>query len=223
MKTLLAAFVLLSAALSFGQSPQIASFTVTDHQTTCTYVVGVTTTPCSIGSGMFLTISGSNFGTLPEGVSLCDCPFTTLRRWSDTEISSIVNSVAPLQSVSVELPTGAWSNAVPYTALAPIITRIEVGTCIYQEGQSKRQCVVVPGAQITIRGKYFGPGIGQVGTCDCAGATIDSWNPDWSFNPSPTDNTVVATAVTAICGSFITLQANTMWSNPVPYTTCGSN
>ncbi len=232
---LVMALVLLSAAciLAFGQSsevslpaapsPAITSFTVADRETTCAYTVGISTTPCAIGPGMFLIITGSNFGAAAGGVSLCDCPFFSLRRWSPVEISGIVDSVAPGSSLALELPGGGWSNAIPYTALAPVITRIDVGTCSYVPNQSRHQFVVVPGTQITIHGRYFGPGTGQVATCDCANATIESWDPDWTAKPSPANNIVVVTAVQAICGSMIGLQANTMWSNLVPYTTCGSN
>jgi hypothetical protein len=171
---------------------------------------------------MTLTLFGKNFGAAGGGVDLCDCNFATTNDWKQTSIVVTVNWVAPNSAISVETPGGAWSNAIPYLALPPVITRVDVGSCSYVPNESRKQCVITPGARVTIHGRYFGKGVGEVATCDCPNnATIQSWNPDWATNPSSLANTIIVTVVDAICGSTVAVRADEMWSNSVPYTTCG--
>jgi hypothetical protein len=217
---LVAFWVAVSGIAAIGQTPTIASVRVAE--TGCVYNVGANSAPCSIGPGMTLTINGNNFGQEAGGVGLCDCNFSTAVRWKPTRVIVTVDWVAPKSAIALETPGGAWSNTVPYIALPPVITRVDVGSCSYVPNESRKQCVLTTGAQVTIHGRYFGKGIGEVATCDCKdNATIDSWNADWSTHPSPAGNTIVVTAIEAICGSTIVVRANEMWSNAVPYTTCG--
>jgi hypothetical protein len=211
-----------AAALAAGQTPTITSIQVVS--TGCEFTAGLPpnapNTPCSIGPGMVLQVIGQNFGQRAFGVGLCDCPDATIIRWTPTEISVTVDEVTPQSVIQVEAYGGDYSNTVPYVALAPVITRIEVGTCSFTPNVSRKQCAITPGTTVTIHGNYFGRYAGQVATCDCAGATIDTWNPNWTSNPRQFDNTIVITALQAICGSAVLVEAGYMWSNPVPYTTC---
>ena len=188
-------------------------------ETGCSYTVGRSTTQCSLAPGMTLIITGKNLGQ-PGIVKLCDCGPAQIQTWTASKIVAQVEYVTPNAAVAVETITGAWSNSVPYVALAPVITSIDVGTCTFVANQSTKQCVILPGAEITIHGKYFGRG-GQVATCDCASATIISWDPDWTTHASPYNDTIVATATDAVCGSSVSVEVMGVWSNPVPYTTCG--
>lgn len=208
---------LVSTALS--QSPKITTITV--RNTGCIYTVGTSTTPCEIGPGMILTVEGSNFGEEGGGVDLCDCNFITTVSWTSTRVTGTVNWVAPNSILNLETAGGAWSNALPYTALGTVIEYIRVGNCTYVPNKSGKQCVITPGTQVTIYGRYFGPGPGQVATCDCQNATIDSWDPYWATDPTPQNNKIVATAVDAVCGSTLAVSIDGMLSNTVPYTTCG--
>ena len=210
---------LASAALS--QSPTITSIEI--KQSGCIYTVGTSTTPCEIGPGMTLTVKGRNFGAAGGGVGLCDCPDFTNLKWTSTRVSGTVDWVAPNSTIMLETAGGSYSNVLPYTALAPVIEHIQVGTCTYVPGYSFKQCVVTPGTDVTLYGSYFGPGPGEVATCDCTAATIDSWDQDWATNPSPTHNKIVVTTVDAVCGSTIEVRTGSggIWSNAVPYTTCG--
>jgi hypothetical protein len=215
MKTFLLALALcLSVASASGQV--ISSVRVANSG--CVYTVGLSTAPCPIGPGMVLDVYGSGFGSLGGGVALCDCPDMTISKWSDTAVTGIVGSVTVGTPIVLETFGGTYSNAVPYDALAPQITEIDVGTCSYTPNRSKNLCDVFAGQSITIHGKYFGPPQGQVSTCDCAAATVQSWDPGWPVNASPNDNTIVATANTVSDGSSIIVEAGYMWSNPVPYT-----
>jgi hypothetical protein len=208
-----------TTSLTFGQSPTITSIEV--QETKCIYIPGGQTSPCSIGPGMTLLIKGTNFGEAGGVVSLCDCNLAIVNRWKNDSINTTISFVAPNSVLSIETFGGAYSNVLPYTPLAPVIDRLDVGDCTYIPGESKHLCTVVPGAQITIKGKYFGQGPGEVATCDCSNATVLTWDPDWLVNPTPTGNTIVATVVDAECGSTVSLLLNGMWSNAVPYTTCG--
>lgn len=207
---------------AYGQSPTITSVTVPG--TNCVYVVGaIDAKPCSIGAGMAIVISGQNFGDAAESVSTCDCPDTAIERWTSSRIIVMANIVNPGSAIAVEHAGGGWSNSVPYTALAPVITRIDVGTCTYYPNISRKLCAITPGVQVTIHGRFFGYPAGQVSLCDCGSEpTIDSWNPNWKTNPHPYGNTVVVSAIEVVCGSSVTVQSGGMWSNPVPYTTCGN-
>jgi hypothetical protein len=134
-----------------------------------------------------------------------------------------VNAATPNTSLMLETVGGAFSNGVPYNALAPLITSIVVGTCTYVPNQSPFLCMITPGTQVTINGSYFGPptGGGSVITCDCGvPPTTISWNPNWSTSPSPYNNQIVITANQAVCGSTVAILFDTMWSNYVPYTAC---
>lgn len=223
----LASFCVFSAAVSAqAQAPIITSI----HVEGCAYP-NLTMTPCPIGPGMTITIKGQNF-TSGGNINLCDCPNSTVERWTSTEVVAMVDivdsrvfalrGVLLRSAVWLETAGGADSNTVPYKALAPVITRIEVGTCSYTPNQTRNLCPINPGTQFTIVGKYFGRYAVQVATCDCASATINSWNPNWLTAPATSANTIVATAVDAVCGSSIAVQAGGVWSNPVPYTTCGN-
>jgi hypothetical protein len=209
------------ASATLGQSPTITSFTVKDAA--CTYTVGVSTKQCSIGPGMTLIVKGSNFDTPGGSINLCDCPSPTIVQWTSTKITATVNVVSSNANLRVETVGGEFSNAIPYTALAPLITSIVVGSCTYIPNQSPALCLITPGTQITINGSYFGPsttyGI-QVTTCDCATSTINSWDPNWLTSPSPYNNQIVVTANQAHCGSTLAVFTGTIWSNYVPYTAC---
>jgi len=204
----------------YGQSPTITSITV--PSTKCVYVVGAADAkPCSIGPGMGFVISGQNFGDAAESVSVCDCVDATIERWTSTRIVVMPNVVNPSSLIRVERAGGYWSNSVPYVALAPVISRIDVGTCTYYPNISRKLCAITPGAQVTIHGRFFGSAPGQVSLCDCANnAAVDSWNPNWATDPTPYRNTIVVTAVEVVCGSSVAVESGGMWSNPVPYTTC---
>jgi len=211
----------LAAAVAAGQTPTITGIQV--QNTGCTFTAGSMGQPCVVGPGMLLVINGQNFGQAAGGVSLCDCPFTTTNRWTPTRISVTVDEVVLQGNIMIEAATGAYSNSVLYAGLAPVITRIEVNGCSFVPNVSRKQCVITPGAQVTVYGSYFGRYAGQVSLCDCqSNATIDSWNPNWVTDPQLHGNIIVVTAVDAVCGGSVEVQASGMWSNPVPYTTCGS-
>ncbi len=216
---LLASMPLWLASTARCQLPTITSIMVGD--TGCSYTVSTSTTPCEIGPGMIVTVIGSNFGDAAGGVDLCDCPFFTTIRWTSTKVTGTVGQIAPASSLFIETAGGEYSNAVPYTALGPVIESIKVGNCTYVPNKSVKQCVVTPGTHVTINGKYFGGGPGEVATCDCANATIDSWDPDWATDPSPNHDTIVVTPVDTESGSTISVLVDGMWSNAIPYTTCG--
>ena len=136
---LLAAFCLvgisMSSAAALGQTapPVITSIHL---QNGCDYP-NANMTPCPIGPGMTITITGQNF-TSGGNINLCDCANSTVERWTSTKVIAMVDIVDPgafflrgvlSQSVVwLETGGGAYSNTVPYTALAPVITRIEVGS-----------------------------------------------------------------------------------------------
>lgn len=209
------------ASTALAQSPTITSVTVKD--TGCTYTVGVSTRLCSIAPGMTLIVKGSNFGPPAGSISLCDCLTATNVKWTSTRVTATVNNVTPNASLALETVGGAWSNALPYTALGPVITSIVVGNCTYIPSQTPTLCLITPGTQITINGSYFGPQsiYSIVRTCNsCAGATINSWNPNWLTSPSPYNNQIVATVQQAVCGSTVAVLADLLWSNYVPYTAC---
>jgi hypothetical protein len=216
--SLIGACLISAAALGQTPAPVITSIHVDN---TCDFSVSDSQTPCPIGPGMTLIITGENFGG-DGNVGLCDCPTTTVERWTPTGIIAMVDMVTPASAIMVETAGGAFSNAVPYTAIAPVIRRIDAGKCTYIPGVTRHLCQITPGTQFTIVGDFFGRFVGgQVATCDCANATVDIWNPDWLVNPHTQNNRIVATAVDAECGSSVVVQAGGMWSNPVPYTTCG--
>jgi hypothetical protein len=208
----------LTAPFADAQGPTITSIQLDGNG--CEFSAGSTGQPCSIGPGMVLQVYGQNFGPAGGGVGLCDCPDSTTLRWTDTHITVTVDTVTPQSVIKVETQGGGYSNTVPYVALAPVITGIQVGTCRYIPNVTHQQCAVTAGASVTILGNYFGRYPEQVATCNCTAATIDSWNPNWLTDPKQFDNAIVITPVDAVCGSSIVVQAGSMWSNPVPYTTC---
>jgi hypothetical protein len=213
------------AATMLAQSPAITAVTVKDTAkgTSCNYTVGTTTKPCSIAPGMTVIVKGTNFGPPGGVVTLCDCLTATTVTWAPTHVTATVNNVTPNASITLETVGGGFSNAVPYTALGPVITSIVVGSCTYIPDQTPNLCLFTPGTQVTINGSYFGPTsfTTQVRTCDCADeATIVSWSPIWSSSPSPYNNQVVVTANQAVCGSTIAIFASELWSNFIPYTAC---
>ena len=219
--TLLFVFSMWLASFALAQSPTITGIGVKD--TGCFYKVGITKKPCNLAPGMTLNINGTNFGPPGGSIILCNCPSATVLKWSPTKVTAIVNAEMPNFSVVLETIGGAFSNSVPYAALAPAITSIVVGDCTYTPGQSPSLCRIAPGMQFTISGSYFGPQTiySQVTTCtSCGVATINSWNPDWLTKPSPYNNQIVATANAAICGSTVAILVNSMWSSYIPYTVC---
>jgi hypothetical protein len=217
----LATIVLLFLGSIGTASAQMASITSILVQTTgC--VMAPTLKPCDVGPGMTLEISGDNFGADAGNVSLCDCPNTQITYWTPTRIDVTVDEVTPKSIIIVETKGGDYSNGLAYTALPPVIQQIDVGTCSYVPNWSRKQCAITAGTRVTIRGSYFGRYAGEVGTCDCANAIVESWDPNWLTDPSTSDNTIVITAVDAVCGSSITVEVGGMTSNPVPYTTCAS-
>jgi hypothetical protein len=215
---LVASIPLWLASAAQCQLPTITSINV---DTGCIYIVGVSKTPCEIGPGMVVTVNGNSFGEIGGGIDLCDCPFLTTITWAPTKITGLVGQIAPDSTIYVETAGGSYSNSLPYAALGPVIESIESGKCTYLPNKSVKQCVIAPGTQITIKGRNFGGGPGEVGTCDCESAVIDSWDPDWAINPSPTHDTIVATAVDTEPGSTISVFINGILSNAIPYTTCG--
>jgi hypothetical protein len=210
----------LAAPFAGAQAPTITSIQLDGNG--CQFSAGSTAQPCNIGPGMVLTVNGQNFGPAGGGVGLCDCPDSTTIRWTPTQITVTVDVVGPHSVIQVENQGGYYSNTVPYVALAPVITGIEVGACHYTPNVSHEQCAVTVGASVTIEGNYFGRYPGQVSTCECTAASIDSWNPNWLTNPRQFDNAIMMTPVEAVCGSSIVVEADGMWSNPVPYTTCAA-
>jgi hypothetical protein len=221
--------VLLYTITAVSQTPSITSYSANG----CTYTVGVSQTPCPIGPGTTLVVNGTNF-TSGGNVGTCDCPsiIVPTGKWTNTRVTGFVYSVYPNPSsgsVGIQLETvgGAFSNAVPYTPLAAQITKVVVGSCTYIPNVSTQQCVITPGTPFTIYGSYFGAGPltsgPQVTLCDCSNPTIQSWDPGWTSNPSPTGNVVTATAVNAVCGNSIVVWAenfSVLQSNSIPYTTC---
>jgi len=208
------------ASTTLAQSPTITSVTVKD--TACTYKVGSSTRQCSIGPGMTLIVKGINFGPPGGNITLCNCPGTTIVQWTSTRVTTTVNAVTPNASLALETGGGAFSNAIPYTPLGPVITSIVVGNCTYIPNQTPTLCLITPGTQVTINGSYFGPMSpnNQARTCDCAAATINSWDPNWLTSPSPYNNQIVITATQAVCGSTVAVLPGVVWSNYVPYTAC---
>jgi hypothetical protein len=217
-------------AAATAQTPTITSYSANG----CTYTVGVSRTPCSMGPGTTLVVRGTNFGTTPGNVGTCDCSSIVVPSgdWTNTQVTGYVYSVAVNPSggsVGIQLETagGAFSNAVVYTPLAAQITKLTAGSCTYIPNVSTQQCVITAGTQFTIYGSYFGAGPltsgPQISMCDCNNPTIQSWDPGWPSNPTPTGNVITATAVAAVCGNSIVVWAesfNTLGSNPIPYTTC---
>jgi hypothetical protein len=208
------------ASTAVAQSPTVTSVTVKD--TACTYTVGVSAKQCSIGPGMTLIVKGSNFGTSGGGITLCDCTAATIVQWKPTRVTATVNFVTPNATLALETIGGSWSNAVPYTALGPVITSIVVGNCTYIPNQTPTLCLITPGTEVTINGSYFGPAspYNEVRTCDCDAATINSWNPNWLTSPSPYNNQIVATVQQAVCGNTVAVFSDSIWSNYIPYTAC---
>jgi hypothetical protein len=208
------------ASTMLAQSPAITNVTVKD--TACTYKVGGSALQCSIGPGMAIIVKGSNFGTSAGVISFCDCPAPTIVQWTSTRVTATVNTVTPNASLVLETNGGAFSNAIPYTPLGPVITSIVVGNCTYIPNQTPTLCLITPGTQITINGSYFGPisPNNQAATCDCAAPTINSWDPDWSTSPSPYNSQIVITATQAVCGSTVAVLTGVLWSNYIPYTAC---
>jgi len=206
-----------------AQTPVINSITV--KNTGCTYTPGISTQPCDIAPGMVVVINGANFGSVPGLVDLTDGPASMNKQWTPTEVVVRVDWIGAGGGIVMELPGGQWSNWVPYNALAPVITRIEDGSCSYVPNVSSSQCAIAPGDTVTIYGNYFGPGWPgggdnngeQVGSCECNDATWISWDPDWGTNSSPKGNKIVAVINQTAPGASITVQSNYMWSNPVPY------
>jgi hypothetical protein len=218
---LLVAFLTWLASFALAQSPTITSIGVKD--TGCYYKVGASTKLCNIAPGMTLNVNGTNFGPPGGSIILCGCPTATIVKWSSTRVTAIVNAAVPASTISLETLGGAFSNSLPYNALAPVITSIAVGNCTYIPNQSPTLCQITPGTQFTINGSYFGPETiySQVRTCDsCGVATINSWNPDWLTKPSPYNNQIVATANVAFCGSTVVILVNSMLSSYIPYTAC---
>lgn len=225
-----AAFVWLGSSAS-AQTPAISSISVKG----CTYTVGVSKTTCAVAPGMTLVINGTNFGSSGGTVNTCDCPqiIVPSGKWTNTKITGFVYQVHPNWSAGIQVETsgGTFSaaGAVPYTALAAVITSLKVGSCTYIPGVSATQCLINPGTEFTITGNYFGPGPltsgPQIAMCDCTNATINSWDPGWVSNPAATGNEIVAIAVAAECGNSIVVFAQDTTapgSNPVPYTTCSN-
>ena len=208
----------LAGTLAEGQAPIITNIQIAGGG--CAFTAGSDAPPCSIGPGMVLEVFGQNFSETPFGVGLCDCPNATILRWTPTKITVTVDEVNPESVIRVENWGGAYSNAIPYVALPPVITAIEVGQCTFVPNKSRNLCDITPGTQVTIHGNYFGRYPGQVATCDCPAATINSWNPDWATDPKQFNNTIVATAVEAAPGDSVLVDAGYVWSNAVPYTTC---
>lgn len=165
---------------ALAQLPTITSYSANG----CTYTVGLSRTPCSIGPGTKLAVRGKNFGNAGGIVNTCDCPevIVPLGNWTDTKIVGYVYSVYPNPTpgsagIQVENTGGGRSAAVPYAPLAAHISRITVGSCTYIAGISKHQCVITPGTQFTLYGSYFGAGANsgpQVTMCDCPNPTIES-------------------------------------------------
>lgn len=224
-------FSLFACHAAFAQAPTITSYSVGG----CTYTVGVSQTPCSMGPGSLLTVSGTGFGSTGGIVNTCDCPQIIVPSgdWTSTKVTGYVVSVYPNPTsgsagIQVENAGGGFSSAVAYTPLAAQITKVVVGSCTYIPNQSTQQCLISPGTQFTIYGNYFGGGPAegsgpQVSMCDCTNPTINSWDPGWSSNPSATGNVITATAVDAECGNSIVVyaeDAGVLPSNPIPYTTC---
>jgi hypothetical protein len=174
---------------------------------------------------MTLIVRGTNFGPPSGSIILCDCLTANTVTWTSTRVTATVNNVTSNSAISLETEGGAFStDAVPYTALGPVITSIVVGDCTYIPDQSATLCLITPGTQFTINGSYFGPlssDYSHVQTCGgCQFATINSWDPNWSTSPSPYNNQIVAVANQAVCGSTIAIFADMIWSNHVPYTAC---
>lgn len=212
------AFLALST-LSLASTPTITSISLKENK--CTYIVGSSNTPCPIGPGMTLTINGSGFGTSPASVGLCDCGSATDVQWSDAQVVVIVNWIWTNSVLDIETARGEYSNAVPYTALAPVITKITVDNCVYVPNVSRTLCPISPGSKITIDGKLFGPQsqYGLVSLCDCDAATVVTWNPAWNLTPSAANNEIVAVASQALNGAVLAVRANGIWSNNIPYIT----
>ena len=166
--TLLTLVTVSLACIAFAQAPTITTIGVKD--TGCFYKVG--SKPCSIGPGMTVNINGSNFGKVPGGVTLCDCPPATIITWYSNRVTVVVNSVTPSASLYLETLGGSFSNTIPYSPLGPVITSIVVDNCTYVPNQSSNLCKITPGTQFTINGSYFGPSTdgGIAVTCtDCGG------------------------------------------------------
>lgn len=216
----LALFLLPSTLLA--QSPTITGITVKD--TGCIYTVGTSTKLCSVAPGMTLIVRGTNFGPPSGSIILCDCLTATTVTWTSTRVTATVNNVTTNAAISLSTEGGTMStDAVPYTALGPVITSIVVGDCTYTPNQSATLCLITPGTQFTINGSYFGPlssDYSHVRTCSGCLATINSWNPNWSTSPSPYNNQIVAVANQAVCGSTVGVFADEIWSNYIPYTAC---
>jgi hypothetical protein len=227
---LLVLFALWLCCAAYASTPTIYSYSVGS----CTYNVGQQgQTPCSIGPGSLITVTGTGFGSTPGVVNTCDCNTVIVTSWASngTQVTGYVYSVAANFSAGIQVETSGGSlsasGAAPYTALAAQITKVVVGSCTYIPNQSPQQCVITAGTQFTIYGNYFGAGPlssgPQVGLCNCTNPTINSWDPNWATSPSATGNVITATAVDAECGNSIVVyaeDASSLPSNPVPYTTC---
>jgi hypothetical protein len=165
-----------------ARSPTITGTTVKD--TGCIYTVGSSTKLGSVAPGMTLIVRGSNFLPPSGAIILCDCRTTTTVTWTSTRVTATVNHVSSSSNISLATEGGVISpDAVPYTALGPVITSIVVGNCTYVPDQSSSLCLITPGTQFTINGSYFGPQSSDdrvVRTSNGCTATINSGTPNWA-------------------------------------------
>jgi hypothetical protein len=169
---------------------------------------------------MTLTVNGSGFGYNAASLQACgDCGGATVLTWTDTVITGTVNTVsaAPYNTIFVETETGNYSNSVSYTPIAPTVSSVQVGTCIYNvSSPPPTPCSIGVGSFVTINGNYFGTGVGrtsgsEVAMCVCQlNATINSW--------SNQQITVTATQVAMNSGVSVGLVGSGLpWTTPVPY------
>jgi hypothetical protein len=163
--------------------------------------------PTSVKPGMSMTLTGSGFGTTQgTGSVTFYAPGDTVgvssySSWSNTQIVlTVPNNIAP--GVVYVTQSGAQSNQVTYTTIAPTLTSISPTS-------------VKPGMTMTLTGSGFGAsqGIGSV-TFYAAGDTVGvSSYISWS------DTQIVLTVPNRIAPGNIYVTQNGTAGNQVAYTT----
>ena len=193
----------LAASFASGQAPTITSIRV--DSTGCEFSAGAEGQPCSIGPGMVLQVFGQSFGPAGGGVGLCDCPDSTTVRWTPTHITISVDEVTPQSVIRVETKGGGYSNTIPYMALAPVITGLDVGGCHYTPNISHHQCAITPGPTVTILGNQLTgstsvtfDGTAAIFTVNSFGTAITTTVPEGA-----TTGTVEVTTPTSILSSNV--------------------
>ncbi len=152
--------------------------------------------PTSLTSGMQVTVTGSGFGASQgSGHFKLYNEYETIVSWSDTQIVAVVGSGVLAGNALVY--QGAWSNSVPYTMAAPVVTSISPTS-------------VSPGMQMTINGSGFGTTQGNYGSVPFYNnyGTVVSWS----------DTQIVVTVSANTLPGNVAVRQSGVASNAIAYT-----